>query len=71
MLDILIQRDDLQNGVEQLRHTVAVGPHEDAVVGLCHRRAREISVADADAVAVAHFAQDLQKFRGQDGGNVF
>ena len=70
VLDIFVQRDDLQDGVEQLGHAVAVGAQEDAVVGLCHRDAGEIAVADADPVAVAHLTQDLQQLRGKDWGDI-
>ena len=49
---------------------IPVGAQEDAVVGLCHRDAREIAVADADPVAVAHLTQDLQQLRGKDWGDI-
>ena len=63
MLDIFVERDDLQDRVEQLGHAVAVGTEENAVIGLGHGCAGEVAVADADAVAVAHFGQNLQKLR--------
>ena len=47
---------------------MAVGTEEDAIVGLGHGLRQEITVADADAVAVAHFGQYLQKLRERMGG---
>ena len=71
MLNICVERDDRQNGVQQLGHAVAVGADEHAVVGLGHRSAGEVAVVDSDAVAVPHLGQDLQKLGREDGGNVF
>ena len=63
--------DHLQDGIQQLGDTVAVGPEEDGALGFRHGSAGEVAVTDADPVGMAHFAQDLQKFGGEDRGDVF
>lgn len=58
-VDISIEWHQLQDGVQQFRHAVPVTADHPRV----HAGMREIAVADADLIAVAHLHQDLEKLR--------
>ena len=62
-----VQREELEDGVQNLGHRVAVQADQLAVLG--HRGRREVAVADHQRVAVTHFHHDLQKLGSQNAGN--
>ena len=63
---VAVQREDLEYGVQQLRRAVTVRPEKYAAALPRYRSTGEVPVAYAYTVAVSHFAQHLEKLRGED-----
>ena len=59
LFHIGIQREYLQDGIQDFRHAVSVHPDYHSV--LSHRFRREIPVRNHNTVTVPHFTQNLQK----------
>ena len=64
-----VQREEGQDGVQDFGNAVAVHADDDGV--LTHGGRGEIAVGDAETVAVAHLAEDLQELGGENFGDTF
>ncbi len=67
MLDIGIEREELQDGIKDLRNAVSV--HAYAALGTAELWI--IAVTDQQFIPVAHFHHDFQQFGRQDYRNAF
>ena len=65
---ILIQRQKLQDGLQQFYGSVPVCTNHNGI--FADAFSRKISVCENDFVAMTHLAEDFQKFRAKDRRNV-
>ena len=68
LFHILIQRQKLQDGLQQFFGSVPVRTNHNGI--FADAFSREISVCENDFVAMSHLAEDFQKFRTKDRRNV-